>query len=78
MASDQQGITRPSIGLDAEDWLTARPDELFRVRVSASSTGGICSVTEIIAVQNSGMLADFAGLRDDLCQDLGRADSRAL
>jgi hypothetical protein len=36
MASDQQRNAHPSIELDAKDWLTARPGELFRVRVSAA------------------------------------------
>jgi quercetin dioxygenase-like cupin family protein len=49
MASDQQRSTQASIGLEAGDWLTARPGELFCIRVSAASTGGTYSVTEIVA-----------------------------
>jgi quercetin dioxygenase-like cupin family protein len=49
MAFNQQRTTSPPIGPDAGDWLTARPGELFCIRVSSASTGGMYSVTEIVA-----------------------------
>jgi quercetin dioxygenase-like cupin family protein len=49
MALDQQESTHAPIGVDAQDWLTARPGELFCIRVSAVSTAGAYSVTEIIS-----------------------------
>jgi quercetin dioxygenase-like cupin family protein len=49
MASDQQGNTKTSIELNAENWLTARPGERFCIRVSAASTAGRYSATEIVS-----------------------------
>jgi quercetin dioxygenase-like cupin family protein len=49
MASDQQASTQASIALDAGDWLTARPGELFCIRISAASTGRRYSVTEVVS-----------------------------
>jgi quercetin dioxygenase-like cupin family protein len=49
MASDQHNHVQALIAPEAEDWFTARPGELFCIRVAAASTGGTYSVTEIVS-----------------------------
>jgi quercetin dioxygenase-like cupin family protein len=49
MPSHQKRSIPASSGPDAKDWLTARPGERFCIRVSAASTGGTYSVTEIVS-----------------------------
>jgi quercetin dioxygenase-like cupin family protein len=48
--SNQQELAGPSTGLETGEWLTARPGELFCIRIPAASTGGKYSVTEIVSI----------------------------
>jgi quercetin dioxygenase-like cupin family protein len=54
MTSPHEKCISSSSGSNTEDWLTARPGELFCIRVPAASTGGRYSVTEIVSSPGDG------------------------